>query len=235
MVLRNNHGGHQLYCLAISYHRSTQTTLALIAGLSDEFARWIQFQLKSDLTSNSSVTNPLYLPIMLVEDSMLTLDDSLQNFRDRVSIVEDDTGMHYRHKGSDQPNQSLEQNLNNITRELTLLTGAIAHVEYICKSQLRFLDKFSEWLVTGLLPNVTDVSNYSLSWDLMKEKVEFMKSNIVCSLAASEYTHKRIEAQIRTVNSQPFSITSLSSDCRGRCIACLSSEIIASHFRTPLL
>lgn len=138
---------------------------------------------------------------MLVEDSMLILNDSLREFRDRVSIVEHDTGMHYRHKGSDQPNQSLEQNLNNVTRELTLLLGAIAHVELICKSQLRFLDKFSEWLVTGLLPNVTDVSTYSLSWDLMKEKVEFMKSNIVCSLAASEYTHKLIEAQIRTVYS----------------------------------
>jgi hypothetical protein len=235
LVLRNNHGGHHLYCLAVSYHRSTQTTLALIAGLSDECARQIQCQLKSDLTSDSGVTNPLYLPIMLVEDSMLILDDSLQEFRDRVGIVEHDTGMHYRHKGSDQPNQSLEQNLNNVTRELTLLSGAIAHVEFICKSQLRFLDKFSEWLVTGLLPNVTDVSNYSLSWDLMKEKVEFMKSNIVCSMAASEYAHKLVEAQIRTVDSQPFFITSLSSDCHDRCTACLSSEIIASHFRTPLL
>ncbi|EAS29009.3 uncharacterized protein CIMG_07755 [Coccidioides immitis RS] len=196
LVLRNNHGGHWFYCLAMSYNGETRETCALIIGLHNNSIQSLKMWLKDWSVHDSKPTHPLFLPSVLIEESLLRISNSLQLHRDKVWEVENDTGLHYRNTDPDHPNRSEALDLDRTIRKLTVLPGAISHIEFICQTQLRFLETLAQWSTAAYAVTTAERDLY---WASMIEKLDLMKSSFTHFLGAAEYTHKRIQAQTQTI------------------------------------
>ncbi|KAI7974939.1 hypothetical protein EIK77_001692 [Talaromyces pinophilus] len=146
------------------------------------------------------------IPIILVEQSLETIVLTLSRARTKLSQVEKETGMH-NYYIREEPSALNEPilNLENVTKRLTVLSAEFAHIDLVCNTQLRFLDKESEWEdKTWRALRLAD-SNYRRGLQPLSDRYAYARATLVSLLAHSEYSQKRTQSQVQTVRKTPYS------------------------------
>ena len=176
------------------------STNILILGLT---RRQIEALSSSIKASRSWEVDMLLIPMILVEQCVQIISERLSRERALLSEVEKETGMHNFHIKEivTDPKEDPVLNLDNITKRLTIFSSEFAHIDLVCNTQLRFLDKISAWRELAHSPQ-----GYSNDWirlGPLSDRYEFAKSRLESLLAHSKYSQRRTQSQVQTVCGWP--------------------------------